>query len=366
MRVVFASYAYTPEFSDPAKWLERISIFTGTLSALAKENDVHSIQLINFKGSYSMDGVDYHFKKYNKAMLRFFPLGLNRDLKNLKPDVIIMQGLHCPLRIIQLRLLLGPKVKIILQHRAEKPFTGYNKIFQHWADRYVSAYLFGSKAIGMDWIKLGNLKTATKIYEVAGLSSRFYPLERNTARQWTGVSGNPVYLWAGRLNGNKNPLTVIDGFLKFTEINQQAMLYMAYQTTELLAEIKHKLAVHHNGRQVKLIGNIEHKDLLYWLNAADFLVSGSYYEGGGAVISEALSVGCIPIITAIPSFKMLTNNGDCGFLYEPGNADALLEVLKHTHRLDLQAEKEKCLLFFNNHLSFEAIGTKIQEIVSAL
>jgi glycosyltransferase involved in cell wall biosynthesis len=366
MRIVFASYAYTPEFSDPAKWLERISIFTGTLSALAKENDVHSIQLINFKGLYPLDGVDYHFKKYNNIILRFFPLKLNLYLKNLQPDVIVMQGLHCPLRIIQLRLLLGTRVKIILQHRSEKPFKGYNKIFQQMADRYVSAYLFGSKVIGMDWIKLGNLKTAKKIYEVAGLSSRFYPLEKKTARQWASVSGHPVYLWAGRLNNNKNPLTVIDGFLRFTEINQQAVLYMAYQTTELLAEIRHKLAAHPNGKQVKLIGNIEHKNLLYWLNAADFLVSGSYYEGGGAVISEALSVGCIPLVTAIPSFKMLTNNGDCGFLYEPGNTDALLEVLKHTQQLDLQAEREKCLLFFNTHLSFAAIGTKIQEIVSVL
>jgi glycosyltransferase involved in cell wall biosynthesis len=218
----------------------------------------------------------------------------------------------------------------------------------------------------MDWIKLGNLKTTEKIYEVAGLSSMFYPLEKNTARQRTGVSGHPIYLWAGRLNSNKNPLTVIDGFLRFTEINRQAMLYMAYQTTELLAEIKHKLTAHRNGKQVKLIGNIEHKDLLYWLNAADFLVSGSYYEGGGAVISEALSVGCIPLVTAIPSFKMLTNNGDCGFLYEPGNTDALLAVLKCTQQLDFEAEREKCLLFFNTHLSFCAIGSKIQEIISAL
>jgi glycosyltransferase involved in cell wall biosynthesis len=366
MRIVFAAYEYTKEFNHPVKWLERISAFTGILSALAKTNEVHSIQQINFQGSNNLEGVDYHFKQYNEVALRFFPLKLNLYLKNLKPDVIIIQGLHCPLRVIQLRLVLGSKVKIILQHRAEKPFKGYKKVFQQLADRCVNAYLFGSKSLGMEWINCGNLSTAEKIYEVAGLSSRFYPIEKKIAKQHIDISGNPIYLWVGRLNENKNPLTVVDAFLRFAGLNPNAQLYMGYQTTELLTEIEKRLTNHPNGKNIVLVGNIEHKDLMYWFNAADFLISGSYYEGGGTVICEAMSTGCIPIVTAIPSFKMLTNNGDCGFLYEAGNEDELLKVLISTQQLNLTEERGKCLTSFKAHLSFEAIGTKIQQIAFAL
>jgi L-rhamnose isomerase len=52
MRIVFAAYEYTGEFDHPAQWLDRISAFTGILSALAKANEVHSIQQINFQGSH--------------------------------------------------------------------------------------------------------------------------------------------------------------------------------------------------------------------------------------------------------------------------------------------------------------------------
>jgi glycosyltransferase involved in cell wall biosynthesis len=366
MRFVFAAYEYTGEFDQPAQWLDRISAFTGILSALAKANEVHSIQQINFKGSHHLEGVAYHFKHYPKLALRFFPLQLNLYLKNLKPDVIVIQGFHCPLRIIQLRLLLGPKVKIMVQHRAEKPLRGYKKVFQQLADRCVNAYLFGSQSLGTEWVRLGNLKSPQKIHEVAGLSSRFHPIAKTIAQQHTKAIGNPIYLWAGRLNENKNPITVVTAFLRFTEISPNAQLYMAYQTTELLHEIEKMLQHHLHGKQVTLIGDIAHQDLLYWFNLADFMISGSYYEGGGTVITEALSAGCTPIVTSIPSFKMLTNHGEVGFLYTPGNVDELFEILEETQQLKLAGQREKCLAFFKAHLSFETIGHKIQEIASAL
>jgi flagellin-specific chaperone FliS len=89
--------------------------------------------------------------------------------------VVFIQGLHFPLQIIQLRLLLGPGVKIIAQNHAEKPFSGLKKTLQKLAGRCINAYLFASYAMGAEWVTNGNLANASKIHEVMEVSSVFYP-----------------------------------------------------------------------------------------------------------------------------------------------------------------------------------------------
>lgn len=364
MRFVFASYVHVDQFHDPTDWLNRIAAFTGILAALAEKNEVHSLQQINFKGNITKDQVHYHFKKYTRNELRFFPLRLNLYLKKLMPDVIIIQGLHCPFQVLQLRFTVGPKVKIIVQHRAEKPFNGIKKFLQQLADKYIAAYLFGAKLLAQEWLQRGNLNDKNKIYEVAGLSSIFLKTTKASALQQTKATGSPIFLWVGRLNVNKDPLTVLHAFLNAANHLSQSKLYMIYQTEELLPEIKAVLAKDTNREKVELLGHLPHTALAAWFNAADFLISGSYYEGGGTVLCEALSVGCIPIVTAIPSFQMITNNGKCGFLYEPGNVVELTTILKNTETLTIAEKRKECLDFFRSHLSFEAIADKIQAIGS--
>ena len=62
----------------------------------------------------------------------------------------IVSGLHFPLQVIQLRLNLGKKVKIIAQNHAEKPFTGIKKYLQRMADQCINAYFFASFAEGQN------------------------------------------------------------------------------------------------------------------------------------------------------------------------------------------------------------------------
>jgi glycosyltransferase involved in cell wall biosynthesis len=362
MRIVFTSYVQTKEYNEPLAWLNRLDIYVGILEELAKTHEVVSIMQIRYEGEIVQNGVNYHFKRYSKNSLRFFPLKLNQHIKSLQPDVVIIQGLHLPLQVIQLRLLLGRKVKIIEQNRAEKPFNGYKKILQQLADRSVDAYLFTALTMGLDWVKAGNLKSAKKIHEVMGLSSVFYPIEKSLAQQKTGTTGSPIFLWAGRLNANKDPLTVVNAFSDYLKINPAAKLYMIYQTYELLEEIKLMI----NSPNIILVGNIAHADLLYWFNSATFLLSGSHYEGGGTVLAEAMSCNCIPIVTNIPSFNMLTDNGKCGILYEAGNKDDLLNALYQTLNMDIEMKQKQCFAYYKAHLSFDAIAKKIEQIILAL
>jgi glycosyltransferase involved in cell wall biosynthesis len=366
MRFVFVSYNYSPDIYSPQEWLSRIKIYVGSLECLSKKHTVIRVEQINYSGNFSHNGVQYYCVDYGKRK-KYFPQKLNGFVKSLRPDVVIVSGLHFPLQVIQLRLRLGKKVKIIAQNHSEKPFNGIKKYLQRIADKYISAYFFAAHAMGAEWVSKGNLTSENKIHEIMEVSSVFYPVDKIFARSKTQVSGDPVFLWAGRLNENKDPLTVVNAFLKFLQFQPTAHLYMIFQTEQLLPELK--LLINdekNNGDAVVLVGKVQHDEMQDWFNSADFIISGSHYEGGGTAICEAMSCGCVPVITDIFSFRAMTGNGECGLLYEAGNENALLSALKQTMQIDVQEKRNKTLEQFKNKLSFEAIAGKIQEVVASL
>ncbi|KAA2239027.1 glycosyltransferase family 4 protein [Chitinophaga agrisoli] len=365
MKFVFASYITIPDFNEPEAWLHRIRAYAGIHAALSREHEVVCVEQINYEGVHMKNGAQYHFLRLPSAQ-KFFPKQLHRFIKEQLPDVVVIHSLYYPLQVMQLRRYLGDKVKIIIQHHAEQPYTGLKKYLQRRADNAVDAYLFASREMGLDWIRRGNLGNPDKINEVMELSSVFYPIDKTAALTRTKAGGAPVYLWVGRLNDNKDPLNVVRAFLQFAAHQPAAKLYMIYHTTELLGEIQQLLHNHPQQHAIVLTGQVPHDALLYWYNSADYIISGSYYEGSGTAICEAMSCGCIPIVTNIPSFRMMTDHGRCGFLYEAGNEEALLQVLQQTISLDSAAKKQLCLDFFRTHLSFQAIARRMQEIAGGL
>jgi len=365
MIYVSVNYNYSPDFDSPESWFKRTRAYTGVLECLATTDTVISIKQINFKGDCTYNNVQHRFVNFGKTNT-YFPLQLNRYIKSLHADVVIMQGLHRPLQFLQLVSLLKSNTKIIAHHHAEKPFNGIKKYLQLLADRYIDVYLFASHGLGMDWVKNGNIASLKKIHEVMEVSSDFYEIDKKLAQSTTGIVGTPVFLWVGRLNDNKDPLMVVKGFLKFAQQYPLAKLYMIYATDELLVDVIELLNNHPNKESVVLIGKIPNDDLLYWYNSADFILSGSHYEGSGAAICEAMSCGCIPVVTSIFSFRSITDDGRCGILYEAGNETALAAALLQTTQIDLPEKRNRCLAYFKSNLSFEAIAHRIREITISL
>lgn len=365
MKFVFASYVYTPGVNDPAIWVKKIDFYTGILEALAKNNVVINIGQIDYEGEYLKGGVKYYFKRFRKSGLRF-PLKLHRFIKALEPDIVVIQSLHFPLQVIQLRLLLGKQARIIVQNHAEQPFKGIKKYLQRIADTCIDAYLFTSHEMGMDWLNKGNMAKPDKIREVMEVSSVFTPMNKLLARKKMTVTGDPVFLWVGRLNHNKDPLTVVRAFLRFAALHTAACLYMIYHTAELLPDILKLLNNSPYKDSVILVGSVPHTDMQYWFNSADIILSGSFYEGSGTAVCEAMSCGCMPLVTDISSFRMITANGRCGLLYEPGNEDALLSALICTQQMDIREKQKISYDQFRVNLSFEAIAGRFEAVAASL
>src|SRR5262249_45278459 len=159
---------------------------------------------------------------------------MHRFIKKLEPDVVFVNGLLFPWQLIQLKWKLGKKIRIIAIHHAEKPFQGVRKLFQKKADRCIDAYLFTSNETGMDWVKRGIIADEKKVVEVMEASTYFGVMDKVRARSRTGLAAEGAFLWVGRLNANKDPLTVLKAFGDFINYRPSARLYMIYHTDELL------------------------------------------------------------------------------------------------------------------------------------
>lgn len=365
MHFVSLSYDYDPLYSAPQPWLVRTRAYCGVLAALVKHGKVSNVTRINYEGKVVHEGVEHYFLNYGGKRL-WFPRKLHRVVKGLNPDVVIVHSFNRPLQVMQLRLALRGKTRIIVQNHAEKPAPGIRKFLQQLADKCVDAYLFASREMGLDWVARGNLASVQKIHEVMELSSIFYPIDKAAAKAKTGINAEKVFLWVGRLDVNKNPITAVKAFLKFAETEPQARLYMLYHTEELLPQVQQLIAGAPNQEAIKLVGKIPNDDMLYWFNSADFLIAASYYEGSGTALCEALSCGCVPVVSDIFSFRMITNNGNIGVLFPSGDYMKLLEALYRSQSLDIAAERGKALAYFKSHLSFEAIALQIHQIAASL
>jgi glycosyltransferase involved in cell wall biosynthesis len=110
--------------------------------------------------------------------------------------------------------------------------------------------------------------------------------------------------------------------------------------------------------KVHLVGKVLHDQMEMYYNSADYFVSGSYAEGSGYALSEALSCGCVPVVTDIPSFHMMTDHGRLGALWQPGNKNSFIEAVEKAIQKPLENEAKACINFFNSRLSFDAIATK--------
>jgi hypothetical protein len=73
-----------------------------------------------------------------------FPLNLHRRILNqLKPDIIIVHGVHFPLQVLLLHRS-NKYTKIVIQHHSERPLRHVKGFLQRFVDRFTSAYFFPS------------------------------------------------------------------------------------------------------------------------------------------------------------------------------------------------------------------------------
>lgn len=247
----------------------------------------------------------------------------------------------------------------MVQHHAETPFRNpVKKWLQKIADSNIDAYLFHSNGNASAWIKKGIL-SKEKCIETCIAPTNFKAIEK--------LKRDKIkFIWVGRLNANKDPVTIIKAFVKFAATNKNITLQMIYQTEELLEAIKKIIAENNMQEQVTLSGKKTKQEVEAQLREADFFISGSYNEGSGYALVEAMSCGCIPVVSNIPPFFTTTKNGTLGFLFEAGNEEAILQELYKTQSIDIALMRKEIIWHAQNNFSCNAVAEKLLSIAENL
>jgi glycosyltransferase involved in cell wall biosynthesis len=251
-----------------------------------------------------------------------------------------------------------------VQHHAEQPSGNiFKRIIQRHVYPKADRYLFATVELADKFIKEGIVERK-KVEEIMECSTNLQPLFYKP--DGDEYDRSELFLWVGRLDENKDPLTVLRAIKMLKANKQKFMLYMVYNAISLETQVKSY--IQDNGLQphVRLLGSMDQASLNAYYNKCGYYLSASHYEGSGLALCEAMACGCVPVVTKIPSFIKMTGNGACGLLYRVGNVDELCDKLLSTNEKQRELLSEKAKEQFRNHLSFQAIARDTEKILESL
>lgn len=352
-------------------------------SLAARGHDITVLSLAPESAWLSRGGVRYAFIAPNRVVAglgrrlhrwkpRYGPAyyqpswRLVREVKRLDPDVVHVFGLTMDL---QLAALLagwrGRGAPVIAHYHGGLPATtAALRRIQRFNLRRLAKVCFTAARQAQPWIEAGLLRPS-QVAEVIETSSPFSAIPREEARQRTGMRGDPVCLSAGRLDPIKDPLTMLRGFARIASERPAARLYCYYLTDAMLAEMRELVASEPalEGRvEFRGCAPLEEMEAVY--SSADFLLQASVREWSGLAVLEAMSCGCIPVVSCIPAFQAMTDDGSWGRLFDISDDAGLAGAVLALNAKDAVNLSERVRRHFQAELSFDAMAAGLETLYS--
>ncbi|HWG57905.1 MAG TPA: glycosyltransferase family 4 protein [Candidatus Acidoferrales bacterium] len=367
MHAVCLSYSFDPRLTTPDALLDRCDTLVGWAEAVkAAGARVTVVQRFGSDAEVVRNAIPYRFVRdpsWRSGSLLDRAPRLNQAVLSAQPDIVHVNGQQFARQALLLKRLLRHRRKsahipILLQdHKCFPPRRWINRRTLAPALRRMDALSFASRDLAEPWLKGGFLRPDQPILELMEGSCDFSMRPQDAARARTGLSGSPLCLWVGRLEPHKDPLTVLRGFAQALPSMPDARLAMVYGTETLLPEVRKWIAENPGaGGLVTLLGQRPHPELEDIFNSADIFLLGSNSEGSGYAVIEALACGVVPVVTNIPSFRVLTGEGTIGGLFPVGDAEALALVLRGRYSAMHPGARAEVRAFFEMNFHWNAIG----------
>lgn len=226
--------------------------------------------------------------------------------------------------------------------------------------RRAARVLFTHPEQAAPWVDTGILRP-DHVGQAFETSVRITPLPRALARARTGIDGDPACLMLGRLEAVKDPVTTLAGFALIAERRPLARLHV-YALTEGLRRECEALVAAIPG----LAGRVSFRPawprdrMAELYSAADLLLQSSRREWSSLTVMEALACGCLPVLSAIPAFRALTDEGRVGALFPMGRPELLADAALRLGPLERRTQAPLATRRFQEALSFEALAERIE------
>lgn len=294
--------------------------------------------------------------------IRRRPRRLLERVSALAPELIHFEGLVLPRALRALAAAL-PGVPIVAQDHGTKCPRGWRRWWYRWGFTPLAGVTFTARSQAEPFVAAGILRPDLPIFEVIEISSLFTLGDQRAARSATGLDGDPCLLWAGNLDANKDPLTVLAAVAEVTSELPSLRLHMCFRQAPLLDAVRARIASDPAlAPRVRLLGEVPYAEIEMHYRAADFLVQASHAEGSGGALIDALACGTTPLVTDIPSFRAITGDGAWGALVPVGDAAALAAAMRDWCRRDRPTLRRRAREHFERSLSFDAVGRQLRAV----
>ena len=366
MRVAHVNFVQPRDRPTPEQLLATWPTLGDVAAAVRRSGaDVTVLQSFHSDARLVRDGVDFRFvaeARLPGRAIGMMPWRIARAVWACGPDVIHANGLDSAAHI---RALCATAVPVLVQDHASTP--GVRRAWRRWGLAKAAGVAFTDARQAEPFVREGCLRRDVPIFPVPESSTHFAPGAMAAARRETGVHGDPAVLWVGRLDPNKDPLTILDAVEQAATALPDLQLWCCFHEQPLLSEVQARLerslAL---APRVHLLGRMPHDAIETLCRAADFFMLGSHREGSGYALIEALACGATPIVSDIPAFRGLTGDGRIGALVPVGDAGAFSRALVDLASKPRDELRHRAIDHFNRELSFDVVGRRLCEIYATL
>jgi glycosyltransferase involved in cell wall biosynthesis len=369
--IVFVNYPFDPRDAEPEALLGRYHTLEGWARAVAEASGAPVAVVQRFRGAATLRraGVEYRFvddAPVPRPPPWWWSLRVVDAVAALDPDVVHVHGLVYPAQVRLLRARLPARTTLLVQDHGgiHAGSTGFGRRAWRALHRFglaaADGFLFSARGLARPWLDAGILGPGHTIHEVAESST---DLAARAPRPGDArATGDPALLWVGRLDRNKDPLTILTAFQQVLDLLPGARLTMVFGEGALLPQVRARVgATPALAGKVELAGPLAQAALPALYASADLFLLGSHHEGSGYALIESLAFGVTPVVTEIPSFSALTAGGTLGALFPPGDAGACaraivrLAISGASHK---QARRQEIAAHFARELSWPALGAR--------
>lgn len=365
MDVVQVSFHIDRAQRSPEALLEAWPTLVGCATSAARAGvDIAVVQPAARDAMVLRDGVAFHFVGARGGLRRGTPgtrpvprsaKSISRAVKRLNPRMLHVQGLSVPGhgRALKQRL---PGVRLMAQDHGDRLPRPWRRSSAKAGFSALDAVAFTAAEQARPFFEAGLFPPDLPVHEV--LESSVTHGEPCRDRPARAADAPRSFIWLGRLDRNKDPLTVLGAFAAAADRLPGARLRMCWLDAPLQSAVRAMVELDPVLRsRVDLLGACSVTEVWRMLCESDFILQGSLNEGSGYAIIEALAAGVTPIVTDIPSFRSIV--GDAGFLWSPRDMPALVGCLEQAAALDRAVWARKARDRFDRHLSWDAVGRQL-------
>lgn len=375
LRIVLANGAYDPGARTADALLDAHHTLTEWSTAVAAAGAaVTVVQRFHTSGRTERDGIAHELVKDSQQpwlSTKAAPAEFVSAIATQAADVVHVNGLIFPELIAGIRKACGPRTTIVAQHRSgEFPIRG-SGVIGIWQRRHWRAGLAAADALSFTareqaeaW-RTAEVVGNQKILEIVESGTAMRRVDRLRARTAINVGGEPLILWAGRQTTTYDPLTVLGGLERALPHLPGAKAVMVAGDDTMVEPIDDRIRNSSTLRdRVVLASRVSRDELPNYYSAADVFVSGSQFDGGGQSLIEAMSADVVPVVTDIPTFRVIAGNS--GARWALGDEAALAGALMRICGADVQGEREQVRNQYDRMLRWDAIARRTIDEYQAL